>query len=90
MDGPFTPSHAGADDLIGHVLIEGSAFLPELGMAWCGQVAHGVEPAGGVSLEGEGFCDGADGLAIDVDDSSDLGSPDLLILGGMVRLAAGL
>lgn len=63
MDGPFPSAHAGADDLIGEVLIEGCALLPGLGMAWCGEVAHGVEVAGGVPLEGEGLGDGADGLA---------------------------
>jgi hypothetical protein len=59
MDGPFPPPHAGADDLVRKVLVERGAFLPGLGMAWRGDVAHGVEDAGRVSLEGECLGDGA-------------------------------
>ena len=62
MDGPFPPPHAGADDFVGQVLCQRGALLPGLGVAWSGDVAHGVE-ASGVSLEGEGLCDGAHGLA---------------------------
>jgi len=63
MDGPFPPPYAGADDLVRQVLVERGAFLPGLGMAWRGDVAHGVEDAGRVALEGECLGDGADGLA---------------------------
>lgn len=62
MDGPFPPAHPGADDLVGEVLGQRGALLPGLGVAWGGDVAHRVEPAG-VSLEGQGLGDGADGLA---------------------------
>ena len=63
MDGPFPPPHAGADDFVREILVERGALLPGLGVAGRGDVAHGVEDAGGVSLEGESLSDGADGLA---------------------------
>ena len=67
MDGPFPPTHAGADDFIRQILVEGRALLPGLGVAGCGDVAHRVEDAGGVALEGEGLSDRADSLAGDAE-----------------------
>jgi hypothetical protein len=63
MDRPFPPTHAGADDLVGQILVERSPFLPGLGVGGRGDVAHRVEDAGGVALEGESLGDGAHGLA---------------------------
>ena len=63
MDRPFPPAHAGADDFVLQILIERSPFLPGLGVAGRGDVAHGVEDAGGVALEGESLSDRADSLA---------------------------
>ena len=64
MDGPFPPPHAGADDLVGEVLGQGRALLPDLGVAWCRDVAHRVAGIG-VALEGQALGDGADGFAGD-------------------------
>jgi hypothetical protein len=52
---PLPASHACAHDFVIDVLGERGPFLPELGVAWRGQVVHGIQKTG-VSLKGQAFC----------------------------------
>lgn len=58
MNRSLPPSHPGADDLVVEVLGQGSAFLPELGMAGRRDVVHGIQSTG-IPLECQPFSQAA-------------------------------
>ena len=77
MNWSLPPSHPGADDLVVEVLGEGRPFLPELGMAGCRDVVHGIQSTG-ISLECQPFSQAAFQFAYSAVHGARFGSAQVL------------